>query len=145
MKKVIKSILKNMIFYALILSAIFIFSKKIINSYDMEFRNWFYFAIISLIFFLFIIGIIQIICKLKDLLIKIFIILTLLVFIGISLSITYFLCDILVQYEEKIVNKQGKKFVGHIYSFVTTKIEYYEYINSILRGKDIVLYEELEK
>ena len=141
MKKVIKSILKNMIFYALILSAIFIFSKKIINSYDMEFRNWFYFAIISLIFFLFIIGIIQIICKLKDLLIKIFIILTLLVFIGISLSITYFLCDILVQYEEKIVNKQGKKFVGHIYSFVTTKIEYYEYINSILRGIDIVLYE----
>ena len=120
MKKVIKSILKNMIFYALILSAIFIFSKRIINSYDMEFRNWFYFAIISLIFFLFIIGIIQIICKLKDLLIKIFIILTLLVFIGISLSITYFLCDILVQYEEKIVNKQGKKFVGHIYSFVTT-------------------------
>lgn len=144
MKKVIKSILKNMIFYALVLSAIFIFSKRIINSYNMEFRNWFYFAMISLMFFLFVIGIIQIICKFKSLLIKIFVILTLLVFIGISLSITYFLYDILVQYEERIINKQGKIFVGHVYSFVTTKIEYYEYINSILRGKDIVLFEELK-
>lgn len=144
MKKVIKSILKNMIFYALILSAIFIFSRKIVNSYNMEFRNWFYFTIISIIFFLFIVGIIQIICKMKDLLIKIFIILTLLVFIGISLSIAYFLYDILVQYEEKVVNKKDEIFVGHMYSFVTTKIEYYEYINSILRGKEIVLYEELE-
>lgn len=145
MKKVIKSILKNMIFYALILSAIFVFSKKIVNNYNMEFRNWFNFATIGLIFFLLVIGIIQIICKLKDVLIKIFIILTLLVFIGISLSITYLFYDILVQYEEQIINKDGKKFVGHVYSFVTTKIEYYQYINSILRGKDIVLYEELEK
>ena len=144
MKKVIKSILKNMIFYALILSAIFIFSRKIVNSYNMEFRDWFYFAIIGIIFFLFIIGIIQIICKLKSVVIKIFIILTLLVFIGVSLAITYFLYDILVQYEEQVIDKNGKKFVGHVYSFVTTKIEYYEYINSILRGKDIVLYEELE-
>ena len=144
MKKVIKSILKNMIFYALILSTIFVFSKKIVNNYNMEFRNWFSFVIISLIFFFFVIGFIQIICKMKDLLIKIFIILTLLVFIGISLSITYFLCDILVQYEEQIINKNGKDFVGHIYSFMTTKIEYYEYVNSILRGKDIVLYEEIQ-
>ena len=145
MKKVIKSILKNMIFYALILSAIFMFSKKIVNNYNMEFRTWFYFGTVGLVFLLFTIGIIQIICKLKSIVIKIFIILTLLVFIGVSLAITYFLYDILVQYEEQILNKQGKKFVGHVYSFVTTKIEYYQYINSILRGKDMVLYEELEK
>lgn len=144
MKKVIKSILSNMIFYALTLSAIFVFSKRIISDYNMEFRNWFYVTIIGTIFLFFIIGIMQIICKIKDKLIKTFIIITLLVFISISLAISYFFYEILIPYEEQIIEKQGITFVGHTYSFVTTKIEYYEYINLIVRGKDILLYEELE-
>ena len=144
MKKVIKFIFTNMIFYALILIAIFVFSKRIVNDYNMEFRDWFCFAVISIIFLFFVIGTIQIICKMKDLIIKSFIIITLLVFIGISLIVTYFLYEILVPYEEKVIEKQGVTFVGHTYSYVTTKVEYYQYINLIVRGKNILLYEELK-
>lgn len=144
MKKVIKSIFTNMIFYALILIAIFVFSKRIVNDYNMEFRDWFYFAVIGIVFIFFVIGTIQIICKMKDLIIKSFIIITLLVFIGISLIVTYFLYEILVPYEEKVIEKQGVTFVGHTYSYVTTKVEYYQYINLIVRGKNVLLYEELK-
>ena len=144
MGKVIKAILKNMIFYALIFCTMFIFLKSLINNYNMEFRDWFYIMAIGVMFLLFIIGILQIICKMKDIVIKIFIILTLLVFICISLGITYFFYSILVSYEEHVIEKQGIKLVSHTYSFVTTKIEYYEYINLIVRGKDMILYEELE-
>ena len=144
MKKVIKSIFTNMIFYALILIAIFVFSKRIVNDYNMEFRDWFYFAVIGIVFIFFVIGTIQIICKMKDLIIKSFIIITLLVFIGISLLVTYFLYEILVPYEEKVTEKQGVTFVGHTYSYVTTKVEYYQYINLIVRGKNVLLYEELK-
>lgn len=142
MKKVIKSILKNMIFYAILFTAIFIFSKRIINDYNMEFRNWFYVFAIGVMFLFLVIGILQIICKMKDKLIKTFISLTLLVFIGISLSISYFFYTVIIPYQEQTIEINGEKMVGHTYYFMTTKIEYYKYINSIIRGKDIVLYEE---
>lgn len=143
MKKIIKAIITNMIFYALILSAIVISSKIIINNYGIEFRNWFYVASIIMISLFFVIGIIQIICKTHDIAIKVFLISTFIIFIGVASAIAYFFYDLFIPYEI-IVQKQGKRLIGQSYSFLTTKITYYDYINLIVRGKDVVLYEELD-
>ena len=134
MKKFIKGILTNMMLYAIILSAIFVFSRNVITENGMEFKRWFYIAASITVILFFVIGIIQIFCKIHDGLIK---------FIFI-LVIVYFIYSLEVP-PEYIIEKDGKKYVIHEYSYLTTKIEYYDNINFLLRGKDILLTEEYDK
>ena len=144
MKKFIKGIITNMAIYSIILTALFIFLRNKINSNNMEFRNGTYIAAIIILTIFFLIGIIQIICKIKDNLIKIFIILTILTLVSVTGFIIYLFYDLEAPVEQ-VVNKEGKIFVVHEYSYVSTKLEYYEYINSFIRGKNVVLTEEHEK
>ena len=144
MKKFIKGIITNMAIYSIILTALFIFLRNKINSNNMEFRNGTYIDAIIILTIFFLIGIIQIICKIKDNLIKIFIILTILTLVSLTGFIIYLFYDLEAPVEQ-VVNKEGKIFVVHEYSYVSTKLEYYEYINSFIRGKNVVLTEEHEK
>lgn len=143
MKKVLKSIAKNMLFYAVLLSAMFIASKQIINYYNMEYRNLVYVSTVCVIFLLIVIGIIQIFGKIKDILIRAFLIATFLVLITIIASIGYFIYTLSAPYEN-VVQKNNKNLVGYSYSNLTTKVKYYNYINLIVRGKELVLYEEID-
>lgn len=143
MKKVLKSIAKNMLFYAVLLSAMFIVSKQIINYCNMEYRNLVYVSVVCVIFLLIVIGIIQILGKIKDIVIRAFLIATFLVLITIIAGIGYFIYTLSVPYEN-VVQKNNKNLVGYSYSNLTTKVKYYNYINSIVRGKELVLYEEID-
>ena len=144
MKKFIKGILTNMMLYAIILSAIFVFSRNVITENGMEFKRWFYIAASITVILFFVIGIIQIFCKIHDGLIKFIFIMTLLAVIALILVIVYFIYSLEVP-PEYIIEKDGKKYVIHEYSYLTTKIEYYDNINFLLRGKDILLTEEYDK
>ena len=144
MKRFIKSILTNMMLYAIILVTITIFSRNIIIEKGMEFKLWFYIAIIAIGILFFVIGIIQIFCKIHDGLIKSIFIMTLLAIVAFILLIAYFIYDLEVPVEY-IIQKDDKKYVIHEYSYLTTKIIYYDNINLILRGKDVVLTEEYDK
>lgn len=133
-----------MILYAIILSSVFIFSRNIINKNGMEFKIWFYITIIAVLTLFFTIGIIQIFWKIHDRLVKFIFIMTLLAIIALILVIAYFIYNLEVP-PEYLIEKDGKKYVIHEHSYLTTKIQYYDNINLILRGKNILLTEEYDK
>ncbi|WWU64666.1 hypothetical protein QJR26_16915 [Clostridium baratii] len=43
---------------------------------------------------------------------------------------------------EHIVEKDGKKMVAYVSSFMKTRVEYYDYINLFVRGNKIKIYED---
>lgn len=135
MKKNLEKYKKSIIFYWIIYILVLLITKIIINIFNMEYRQWIYNISLIVIIIGFISGIIQLLLKIKKKIIKI---VTIVIFVILMLLISpYTFFFLLFTYEEEdVVMKDDKKMVSYTQTFWDTNIDYYDYINPIVRGKN---------
>ena len=87
------------------------------------FREWIYIISAIIIMFGFIVGIIQLLLKIKKKIVKIILISTFIMLFLISTSIIY-LCGAFGYTPEHVVEKDGQKFVTYVSGFKRTYVNY---------------------
>ena len=133
-KDFIKDCRKSILFYTFVY--VILFSKIVVNVFGFEYRQYVnYFSILVIILGI-ILGVIQkfIISKSKSTRICI-IICTISVIIVCCMFYNFILLIVGFSLKpEHVVEKDGKKYVAYVYSWLDTRVEYYNYINFLIRG-----------
>lgn len=133
MKQIINKIKFNIFTYIIIYLLIFIITKLIINAYGMEFMRCVYNFTICFVILGFIAGMVQAIIRANEKSTKIC--------IAICLAcITFFLAIFGTFYiaflsPEHVVKKDKKQMVAYVRAFLSTRVDYYDYYNILVRGK----------
>ncbi len=133
MKQIINKIKFNIFTYIIIYLLIFIITKLIINAYGMELMRCVYNFTICTIILGFIAGMVQAIIRANEKSTKIY--------IAICLAcITFFLAIFVSFYiaflsPEHVVKKDKKQMVAYVRAFLSTRVDYYDYYNILVRGK----------
>lgn len=133
MKQIINKIKFNIFTYIIIYLLIFIITKLIINAYGMELMRCVYNFTICTIILGFIAGMVQAIIRANEKSTKIC--------IAICLAcITFFLAIFVSFYiaflsPEHVVKKDKKQMVAYVRAFLSTRVDYYDYYNILVRGK----------
>ena len=135
-----KIVFNNMIFYAILYSILFFSVNSILSHYNTQFMNWFYYLNYSVIIFGFIIGLLQIVLKQKNKTKKYVLLISTTIFICILVCILIYIFKIAYT-RDYIVEKNGKTMVANIQSFHSTYINYYEYINQLMKSKSVIISE----
>lgn len=129
-----------LIILPIIISVFFFSFKLILNLLALEYRQWIIFTygialVVSLVF-----GTIQLISKIPSKPNKIIAVIVLIVVV--ILSIPSVLLYVIFSYTpEHIVTKNDVKLVGYVNGFLRTHVNYYDYKNCFVRGKQLRLYE----
>jgi len=134
-KKILTSCKKSILFYTVIYIIIFIVSKVILNALGMKYMQYINYFSIILVLIGIISGVIQIFVNSKSKNLRICIIIFSIFIIGIMLiGSPIILLFIGLLPPEHIVEKDNKKYVAYVYSWLDTRVEYYDYINFFLMG-----------
>jgi len=134
-KKILTSCKKSILFYTVIYIIIFIVSKVILNALGMKYMQYINYFSIILVLIGIISGVIQIFVNSKSKNLRICIIIFSIFIIGIILiGSPIILLFIGLLPPEHIVEKDNKKYVAYVYSWLDTRVEYYDYINFFLMG-----------
>lgn len=133
MKQIINKIKFNIFTYIIIYLLIFIITKLIINAYGMELMRCVYNFTICTIILGFIAGMVQAIIRANEKSTKIYITICL-------ACITFFLAIFVSFYiaflsPEHVVKKDKKQMVAYVRAFLSTRVDYYDYYNILVRGK----------
>ena len=140
MKYNIKSLNKLIIFYSILYLLIFLLMKTILKIFNIAFREWFVFLSIIIIAITFIIGIIQLLLKVKPKFLKILSVISFIVLL-LLISPFAFVISAFIYMPEHVVEKDNKKYVAYVNSWLDTRVEYYDYINFLLRENTIRIVE----
>lgn len=134
-KEFIKVCKKSILFYTFVYSILFFISKLILNILDLDFMQYAYKFSIFVILFGIVLGIIQSFIRSKSKSIRICIIVCSIGIISIcALFWQFFALSYIGLFPpEHIIEKSDKKMVGYVHAFLHTKVEYYEYINVLVR------------
>ena len=135
-KSFIKDCKKSIMFYTISYLIIFILLKLIVNLLGFEFMQYIYDFSISVIAIGVIAGIIQIFIKSKSKDTRICIVIcsiSIVILIGIFSPIIMLLF-VTFHPPEHIAEKDNKKYVAHVHAFLDTRVQYYDYVNFLLRG-----------
>ncbi len=138
MKEIINKYKFNIFIYTIIYLVIFIIIKLIINACGMEFMHCVYIFSICITILGFVAGMVQAMIRANDRSTKIC--------IAICLAcITFFLAIFGAFYiaflppehivEEHALKKDKKQMVGYVRAFLSTRVDYYDYYNILVRGK----------
>ena len=135
MKKILEKCKKTVLFYWFIYVVFFILSREILLACNMNYMQWIYIISFLIISMGFIVGIIQLMLKIRNKIVKI---VSIVIFsLLIICSIPYAFFAVLFLYApEEIVIKDDKKMVTYTRVFWEKDIDYYDYINFIVRGKN---------
>ena len=137
MKKYIpKIILIDTVIYIIIFITLFF----ILKVFNLMFREWIYILSAVIIALGLIVGIVQLILKLKKRNLKIGLIITS-VIILILLTPMMYLTFAFGYAPEHVVNKDGKKYVAYVNSFLGTYVHYYDYKNIFVVGNKLKIKE----
>lgn len=143
MKKLLNIIKNHILLTTTIFTLIFALLCTLLNSCDIMFRQWVYYLSGLLIYIGFLGGIIQSIRNIKNKTFRNFIpIITILIgiFIVISICIILFLF-IFGHAPEHIIEKENKKYVAYVHSFLKVDVYYYDYINFFIVGNKVKIHE----
>lgn len=138
MKEIINKYKFNIFIYTIIYLVIFIIIKLILNACGMEFMHCVYIFSICITILGFVAGMVQAMIRANDKSTKIC--------IAICLAcITFFLAIFGAFYiaflppehivEEHALKKDKKQMVGYVRAFLSTRVDYYDYYNILVRGK----------
>lgn len=133
MKEIINKIKFNIFTYTIMYLLIFTITKLIINACGMEFMRCVYNFTICIAILGFAAGMIQIIIRANEKSTKIC--------VAICLAcITFFLAIFGSFYiaflsPEHVVKKDKKQMVAYVRAFLSTRVDYYDYYNILVRGK----------
>lgn len=125
---------KTILFYWFIYLIVLILSREILLKCNMEYRGWVYIVSWGVFIIGFVAGIIQFILRIKKKSIKIIgmILFTILIIFCSPYVLLFFAvtCQ-----EEDIVTYENQKMVTYTQSFWDKRINYYEYINFLVRRR----------
>lgn len=142
MKKVLEKAKTSILFYTIIFIVLFIVSHYVFKLFNIQYRQWVYYAAILVSIICFILGIFQIIRK-KNKKIKVVFYSILGVILILMVIFWRFVLFILVfsYYPEHVIEKDDKKYVACVNSFLQVNVYYYDYINMFLVGNKIKIHE----
>lgn len=135
LKKFVKGCKNSILFYTFAYAILFIVSKLILNAIGMEYRSYVNYSSIILILIGVITGVTQILNNIKMGVIKICLIIC-----NISIMGFVIICSPIILLfvaflpPEHVVIKNNKTYVAYVYSWLDTRVEYYDYVNFFLMG-----------
>lgn len=128
-KNIPRIILLDIIIYALIIVALYF----ILPFFNLMFREWIYIVSAIVIIGGFVIGVIQLLLKIKKKFVKVVLISIFIILFLLSTPIMYFF--VAFSYTpEYVVERDGKKFVAYVKGFKRTYVNYYDYKNIFVVG-----------
>jgi len=133
--RLVKHIKNRILFYTVIFSGAFFFLKILLNIYNLEYRNKIYFVFLLIVTVGVIVGVIQLVRKIKSEKKK-----------NIVTSVVYTLCIFLALFSllifaglampEHIIYEDGNKFVGYSDGLIDRHLyDYYKCENFFIRSK----------
>lgn len=128
-KYIPRIILLDTILYTLIIAAL----NSILPLFDLMFREWIYFVSAIVIIIGFVIGVIQLLLKIKRKFVKVILISIFIILFLLSTPIIYFF-GVFGYTPEHVVERDGKKFVAYVRGFKMTYVDYYDYKNIFVVG-----------
>lgn len=133
----------NFFIYSIIYLCIIIVIKFILNIINLELMSWFYFLSFHIIYIFSIIGFIQLILKINNKTLKIALIILSLIILYI---VTLFSVIVAIfRYEPTyIIEKDNNKVVAVIEGLPYSSINYYKYINPLMRTYNYIEHESLK-
>lgn len=132
-----KKIFKNGIIYSLLFGIIFYLINFTLNKNSIQFMNWIYYLLYSIIILSFMVGIFQLLLKIKNKIKRNIFLVIATIFSGIIVFIVVYF--FMIAYNpEYIIIKNNKKMVATVVSFHHTYINYYDYINPIMKSTKVI-------
>lgn len=128
-KYIPRIILLDTIFYTLIFVALYF----ILSFFKLMFREWIYIVSAIIIVVGFVIGIIQLLLKIKRKVVKRVLISIFIILLFLSTPLIY-LFGAFTYTPEHIVEKDGENFVAYVNGFLRTYVYYYDYKNIFVVG-----------
>lgn len=122
-------ILLDTIIYTLIIVALYF----ILSSFKLMFREWIYIVSAVIIIGGFVAGIIQLLLKIKEKVLRNVLIGIVIILLLLSTPIIFFL-GAFSYMPEHIVEKDGKKYIAYVNGFLRTYVYYYDYKNIFVVG-----------
>lgn len=139
-KNIFDRLKQNILFYTFLFFGIFILGNIILNIFNMNYREWVYILSLILISIGLILGIIQVLCKIKNKTMKIIGIIIFVLALIPCAFYTFIFCIFSYQ-PEHVVIKDGKKMVAYVNGFMDTYVEYYDYKNFLVVGNKLKIKE----
>lgn len=140
MKKIFNKLRKSVLIYIAIYICMLVIINLILKNFNMNYREWIYFLSLILIIMGFIIGIIQLLLKIKKKFVKINAIILFIIILIPCIFYAYIFC-IFAYRPEHIVMRDGKKMVAYVNGFMDTYVEYYDYKNFFVVGNKLKINE----
>lgn len=140
MKKIFNKLRKSVLIYIAIYICMLVIINLILKNFNMNYREWIYFLSLILIIMGFIIGIIQLLLKIKKKIVKINAIILFIIILIPCIFYAYIFC-IFAYRPEHIVMRDGKKMVAYVNGFMDTYVEYYDYKNFFVVGNKLKINE----
>ena len=128
-KYIPKIILLDTIIYTLIIVALYF----ILSSFKLMFREWIYIVSAVIIIGGLVAGIIQLLLKIKEKVLRNVLIGIVIILLLLSTPIIFFL-GAFSYMPEHIVEKDGKKYIAYVNGFLRTYVYYYDYKNIFVVG-----------
>lgn len=133
MKKIISKIKNHIFLTTVIFTLLFLLISFILYKNNILFRQWVYYLSGLLIYVGLILGITQLIRKIKNKIAKL--ISSVIFIICIILSILFLIISLIFGYQpEHVIKKNNNKYVAYVNAFLDVNVTYYDYINFFLRG-----------
>jgi len=128
-KYIPRIILLDTILYTLIIIVLYF----ILSSFKLMFREWIYIVSTIIIMVGFVIGIVQLLLKIKKKIVKWIMISIFIILLLLSTPMIY-LFGIFAYTPEHVVEKDGKEYVAYVNGFLKTYVYYYDYKNFLVVG-----------
>lgn len=126
MRNIFYKFKKSILMYTIIYFCIIIIINLILNAFNMNYREWIYLLSLILGSIGFVIGMIQLLWRIKKKIVKIIAIILFIIGLIPCTLYTYIFCIFAYQ-PEHIVMRDGKKMVAYVNGFMDTYVEYYDY------------------
>lgn len=141
MEKGTKSVFKIILFDAVLYGALFAVVCLLLSVFQLKFRQWVYILSAGVIAVGFLVGVIQLLLKIKSKALKISLIGILVLVLLLAAKPTLLLAAFAWE-DECVVERDGKTYVAYVWSFLHTSVDYYDYHNFLVCGSQVRISEQ---
>ena len=140
MNKIFKYIPKIILLDTILFCFIIVALYYLLSFFNLMFRNWIYTVSAIIVMLGFVVGIIQLLLKIKKENVKIALIITFIILLLPLIRIISLLWAFGYE-KEYVVERDGKMFIAYVHSFYATRVSYYDYKNIFVVGNKLKISE----
>lgn len=137
MKDILKHYSKYILLDTLVVATLFAGAHAILSLFHLKFIEWVYYAVIGIIIIGILLGIFQLLLKIRKNYVK-----YVAICVGaICLIPLTYICILIFAFTYKpmhIVEKDGIKCVAYVRAFLRVYVDYYEYRNPLITGDEVL-------